>query len=124
MAVVTLEIAVPKESLFVVVEDPLPAGFEAVNTGFRTESEERQRILDALDNSDERPWWDGWNHVEMRDDRVLLFADSLRPGVHRYRYLIRALTFGVFGAPGPVVQQMYAPEVYGRGTEQAVRIVK
>jgi uncharacterized protein YfaS (alpha-2-macroglobulin family) len=123
-AVVTLEIAVPKESLFVVVEDPLPAGFEAVNTGFRTESEERQRILDALDNSDERPWWDGWNHVEMRDDRVLLFADSLRPGVHRYRYLVRALTFGAFGAPGPVVQQMYAPEVYGRGTEQAVRIVK
>ncbi|MHB8054762.1 MAG: alpha-2-macroglobulin family protein, partial [Candidatus Aminicenantales bacterium] len=124
MAVVTLEIAVPKESLFVVVEDPLPAGFEAVNTSFRTESEERQMILDALDRSDDRPWWDGWNHVEKRDDRVLLFADSLLPGVHRYRYLVRALTFGAFGAPGPVVQQMYAPEIYGRGSEQTVRIVK
>ena len=43
LAVVTLEIAVPKESLFVVVDDPLPAGFEAVNANFRTESEERFR---------------------------------------------------------------------------------
>lgn len=124
LAVVTLEVAVPKESLFVVVDDPLPAGFEAVNAGFLTESEERQRILDALERRVERSWWSGWNHVEMRDDRIVLFADSLQPGVHRYRYLVRALTFGIFGAPGPTVQQMYAPDVYGRGAEQTIRIVK
>jgi uncharacterized protein YfaS (alpha-2-macroglobulin family) len=124
LAVVTLEIAVPKESLFVVVEDPLPAGFEAVNANFRTESEERFRTLAALDENDDRPWWDGFQHVEMHDNRVLLFADSLQSGVHRYRYLVRALTFGAFGAPGARVQQMYAPEIYGRGAEQTVKIIK
>jgi len=124
LAVVTLEIAVPKESLFVVVEDPLPAGFEAVNMNFETESLERARVLDTLSENDEQPWWSGFNHVEMHDNRVLLFADSLVAGVHRHRYLVRALTFGSFQAPGPMVQQMYAPETYGRGAEQAVRIIK
>jgi uncharacterized protein YfaS (alpha-2-macroglobulin family) len=125
LAVVTLEVAVPKESLFVVVDDPLPAGFEAVQSNFLTESEERQRTIVLLSETDgRRPWEDGWNHVEMRDNRVLLFADSLRAGIHRYRYLVRALTFGTFGAPGPRIQQMYAPEVFGQGSEQAVKIVK
>ncbi len=60
----------------------------------------------------------------MHDNRVLLFADSLRNGIHRYRYLVRALTFGDFGAPGTRVQQMYAPEIFGLSAEQAVKIVK
>jgi len=124
LVVVTLEIAVPKESLFVVVEDPLPAGFEAVNPGFQTESEERQRELWALESGDERPWWDGFNHVELHDNRVLLFADSLRAGIHTYRYLARALTFGDFAAPGVKVEQMYAPEVYGRSAEQSLKVLK
>ena len=125
LAVVTLEVAVPKESLFVVVEDPLPAGFEAVNPNFRTESEEQQRKLQALAAEDEnRPWWDGFRHVELHDNRVLLFADSLRTGVHTYRYLARALTVGTFVAPGVKVEQMYAPDVYGRSAEQAVKVGK
>ncbi len=124
LAVVTLEVAVPKESLFVVVDDPLPAGFEAVNAHFRTESEEGFRKLAALEGEAGRPWWEGFQHVEMHDNRVLLFADSLRNGIHRYRYLVRALTFGDFGAPGTRVQQMYAPEIFGLSAEQAVKIVK
>ena len=124
LVVVTLEIAVPKESLFVVVDDPLPAGFEAVNANFKTESEERQLELWALESRDDRPWWDGFGHVELHDNRVLLFADSLRAGVHTYRYLARALTFGDFSAPGVKVEQMYAPEVYGRSAEQTLKIVK
>jgi len=111
--------------LFVVVEDPLPAGFEAVNPNFRTESEEQQRKLQALAAEDEnRPWWDGFRHVELHDNRVLLFADSLRTGVHTYRYLARALTVGTFVAPGVKVEQMYAPDVYGRSAEQAVKVGK
>jgi uncharacterized protein YfaS (alpha-2-macroglobulin family) len=124
LVVVTLEIAVPKESLFVVVEDPLPAGFEAVNPNFRTESDERQRELWALEGEEERPWWDGFNHAELYDNRVLLFADSLRAGVHTYRYLARALTFGDFAAPGVKVEQMYAPEVFGRSAEQVAKVIR
>lgn len=121
--VVKLEIVVPQESLFVVVEDPLPAGFEAVNTTLATESAEQ---AEALEQSEpEQPWWyEGFNHVEMHDNRVLLFADDLAPGVHTYRYLARALTYGEFGLPGTKAEQMYAPEVFGRSRERTIRIVK
>jgi uncharacterized protein YfaS (alpha-2-macroglobulin family) len=120
---VILEIAVPQDSLFVVVADPLPGGFEAVNTTLETESSE-----DALALEESQPsqawWYEGFNHVEMHDNRVLLFADSLAPGVHTYRYLARALTYGEFVLPGTKVEQMYAPEVFGRSAERVIIIKK
>jgi uncharacterized protein YfaS (alpha-2-macroglobulin family) len=122
LVVVTLELAVPQETLFVVVDDPLPAGLEAVNPAFLTENEEALRKLEAMSSAASTPWWEGFNHIEMRDDRVLLFADSLRPGIHVHRYLARALSFGVFGQPGTKAEQMYAPEVFGRSAEGNVKI--
>jgi len=127
LAVVTLEIAVPQELLYVVFEDPLPAGFEAVNPSFLTESEEAQRRLEELiraEPSRPRPWWRGFNHIERHDNRVILFADSLAPGVHVHHYLVRALNFGTYNIPGTRAEQMYAPEVFGRGPEMTIRIVK
>jgi uncharacterized protein YfaS (alpha-2-macroglobulin family) len=123
LAVITLEVAVPQESLFVVVEDPLPAGFEAVNTSLLTESAEQAQVLE--ESGPERPWWyEGFNHIEMRDNRVLLFADTLAPGVHTYRYMVRALSYGEFIQPGTKAEQMYAPEVFGRSRERTIKIVK
>ncbi|MDH4196411.1 MAG: MG2 domain-containing protein [Candidatus Aminicenantes bacterium] len=122
LVVVTLEVVLPRESLYVVVEDPLPAGFEAVNPTFLTESAEAQRTLERLDEEEDIRWWEGFSHVEMHDDRVLLFADSLTAGLRTHRYLARALNPGVFQVPGTKVEEMYAPEVFGRTAEQSVRI--
>ncbi len=124
LVVVRLRIVVPRESLFVVVNDPLPAGFEAVNPTFVTESEEQQRSLLQLEREQRRRWWEGFNHIEMHDDRVLLFADSLSPGIHTHTYLARALSFGTFQTPGTKVEEMYSPEVFGRGEELTVEISK
>jgi uncharacterized protein YfaS (alpha-2-macroglobulin family) len=125
LAVVTLQVILSQESLFVVLEDPLPAGFEAVNPAFRTESEEQQRQMELLaEETEGRRWWRGFNHIEMHDDRVLLFADSLAPGIHTHRYLVRALTYGTFQAPGTRIEEMYAPEVFGRSSETTIEIKK
>jgi uncharacterized protein YfaS (alpha-2-macroglobulin family) len=62
--------------------------------------------------------------MEMHDNRVLLFADSLRAGIHTHRYLARAVTFGDFAFPGTKAEEMYAPEVFGRSSEHSVKIVK
>ncbi|MGB7296951.1 MAG: MG2 domain-containing protein [Candidatus Aminicenantales bacterium] len=124
LVVVTVEVAVPQESLFIVVDDPLPAGLEAVNPVFLTESVESQRILEAAELSSIWPWWRGFNHFEMHDDRVLLFADSLPPGVHSHRYLARALSPGLFIMSGTVAKEMYAPEVFGRSLEKTVRVAR
>lgn len=123
VVVVRLDVVVPQESVFVAVDDPLPAGFEAVNTTLATESTEQAAALEQ--SGPEEPWWyEGFNHVEMHDNRVLLFADDLPPGVQTYRYLARALTYGEFGLPGTHVEQMYAPEVFGRSAERTVKIIK
>jgi hypothetical protein len=124
VAVVTLEVVVPQESPFVVVHDPLPAGFEAVNVSLSTESEEERLQMEELEDAD-IPWWlERFNRVEMHDDRVLLFADTLGPGIHTYRYLVRALNYGEYLSPGARVEQMYAPEVFGRSPERLVKIIK
>ena len=124
LVIVRLRIVVPRESLFVVVDDPLPAGLEAVNPTFVTESREAMRRLEQLDGRNRRIWWKGFNHIELHDDRVLLFADSLSPGIHTHSYLARALTFGTFQAPGTKVEEMYSPEVFGRSEEFVIKISK
>jgi alpha-2-macroglobulin len=122
LVVVTVELAVPQETLFVVVDDPLPAGLEAVNPEFQTESSESLLVLEAEGPTYREIWWRGFNHFEMHDDRVLLFADSLAAGVHTHRYLARALSYGRFVLPGTQAGEMYAPEVFGRSPERVVRV--
>ena len=124
LIVVSIEVAVPRECLFLVVDDPLPAGLEAVNPNFLTENVESQRILEDAVLSQVEPWWRGFNHFEMHDDRVLLFADSLPAGIHSHRYLARAVSLGHFISPGTSAGEMYAPEVFGRSPEKTVRVIR
>jgi uncharacterized protein YfaS (alpha-2-macroglobulin family) len=124
LVVVTVEIALPQECLFIVVDDPLPAGLEGVNPEFQTESTEYLVVLEEEGPALMKMWWQGFNHFEMHDDRVLLFADSLPAGVHTHRYLARALSFGRFILPGTLAGEMYAPEVFGRSPEKDVRVAR
>jgi uncharacterized protein YfaS (alpha-2-macroglobulin family) len=127
---VTLTIVSPQERHFVVVDDPLPAGFEPVNLSFNTESQTPTASVAGGDDEDgegdgaeQVQWWGGINHVEQKDDRVLLFADDLSAGVHTYSYIVRAVSFGTFAMPGTHAEEMYAPDVFANGTSQTI-IVK
>jgi uncharacterized protein YfaS (alpha-2-macroglobulin family) len=100
---VTLHIAVSGTLEHAVVDDPLPAGLEAVNLALSTEG-----------SSDDPAPKDGlFTHRELRDDRVVLYAPKLRPGLYRRTYLARATTPGRFGAPSLRAEGMYRPEVAG-----------
>ena len=50
----------------------------------------------------------------MRDDRVLVFIDSLYPGPASFDYLARATTAGTFVVPGTSAEEMYQPEIAAR----------
>jgi hypothetical protein len=63
----------------------------------------------------------GFDYVEKHDDRVGLFATRLGAGRHEFSYLVRATTAGTFAAGGTWAEEMYAPEVHGRGA--AVQII-
>jgi hypothetical protein len=124
MVIVSLRIITPQERLFVVVDDPVPAGVEAVNPDFKIESREMQRKMRqwARQIENNSPFWRGFNHVEIHSDRVRLFADSLAPGIHYHHYLARILLPGKFQLPPTKAEEMYSPEVFGRNDEKVITI--
>jgi hypothetical protein len=98
-----IDVVTPSPRQFVVIEDPLPGGFEIVDFGLRTGGT-------WMANLEQTPA----TRRELRDDRVLYFADALPAGISRYRYLARAAIIGSFQAPPTRVEEMYVPETFGR----------
>ena len=124
---VRLRITVPSTRHFVVVDDALPAGLEAVDLSLRTAS-----ILPGPGSSGERPdheenernpqwgfgrwdsgWWTPFDHREIRDDRVVYSATVLWPGTYTATYIARATTPGTFVKPSAHAEEMYNPAVRG-----------
>lgn len=61
---------------------------------------------------------------ELRDDRLFLFTERLRPGVYVYEYYVRATTPGEFQHLPATVSQMYFPEIFGRTEGNLVTVVE
>ncbi|MCO4761656.1 MAG: hypothetical protein KC502_09145 [Myxococcales bacterium] len=121
---VRLTVVVPTRGHYVVVDDPLPAGFEGQNPAFRTTSSSAAHTRNRRAGQRWRwyRWW-RWNHIEMRDDRVLLFADRLWSGVYSHSYVARATSVGRFVVPPARAEEMYAPETFGRNGTTFVEVV-
>jgi uncharacterized protein YfaS (alpha-2-macroglobulin family) len=119
---VKLTLVAPMDLHYVVVEDPLPAGFEGVDLSLNTTSVVgEQPELRNLTAEEEDRWfrWYGWgwwwfSHSEMRDEKVALFAQYLPRGTYEYTYLMRASVPGEFLVIPTTAYEMYFPEVFGR----------
>ncbi|HEX6537402.1 MAG TPA: alpha-2-macroglobulin family protein, partial [Gemmatimonadaceae bacterium] len=129
---VRLRVTVPVERHFVVLDDALPAGLEAVDLSLRTTaalpgpgagvagSEEEGASDDEANvarwwyGSWDSGWWSPWDHREMRDDRVVWAATMLWPGTYTATYVARATTPGTFVRPPAWAEEMYNPAVSGR----------
>lgn len=119
---VVLHIIVPETRIFAVVEDPLPAGFEPVQTSFVTESRAVRQQYWEEQYEEKGHWWGSFDHEEQYDDKMLFFAQELFPGEHTQVYFVRAGTHGKFLAPSTKAEEMYAPEVFGSTTQGFVEI--
>jgi hypothetical protein len=95
----------------VALVDPLPAGFEAVNTRLATSE---RAVLD--------PEADRWDHTNMRDSRSEAFSMQLAEGSHHFSYTARATTPGRFIAAPAKAEEMYSPETFGRSAGTTVVI--
>lgn len=126
---VTLTFRLTKERRFVAVTDPLPAGFEAVESWFATTARDLaaatdQQSNDAGDAGDWRAWWrySGFDRVERHDDRVQLFATRLGEGDHTFSYVVRATTAGTFRTAPARAEEMYTPEIFGRTPTTVIEV--
>ncbi len=121
---VDLTIIAPNDLYYVVVEDPLPAGGEAIDTGLATTS------LLAMDPTLRREgspfwwWWRWYSRSELRDEKMVLFADVLSKGTYEYSYTFRATLPGDFHVLPTVAKEFYFPEVFGRSNGRLLSIGK
>jgi uncharacterized protein YfaS (alpha-2-macroglobulin family) len=115
---VRLALDVPEESWYVVVDDPLPAGFEALNERLGTTSH-----VAALYEEPVYTWEQyGYNRKDVRDERVTFFITHLEPGERTLTYLMRAIAPGSFTALPAQVYPMYEPEVWSRSASTRCHI--
>ncbi len=102
----------------VVIDDPLPAGLEALDYDLDTTSKASRDAEAKKDDPKATFLGTTFRTVksrrEVRDDRVLTFFDRIEPGMYRVRYLARATSIGSFVVPPTRIEAMYVPEVYGR----------
>lgn len=104
----------------VALVDPLPAGLEILNPALAT----TERLpADPNARRDGWWWWRQWyEHQNLRDDRAEAFTTLLWDGVYEYSYVARATTPGEFVVPPAKAEEMYSPEVFGRGAVDRVII--
>jgi uncharacterized protein YfaS (alpha-2-macroglobulin family) len=124
---VTLGFDLPKERRYVAVTDPVPAGFEPVESWFNTTAADVAKQTEEQDGTGAPTWEDVWkrgtfDRVERHDDRVLLFATRLADGHHEFSYVVRATTAGTFIVAPARAEEMYAPEVSGRTATQTIEV--
>ncbi len=123
---VSVTVLAPAERLFARVQDFLPAGLEPVDPRLdvvpewlreqlrREQAEARRRHAPPY----VAPWYgwyySPWDQIDLRDDRLVLLASRLPPGVHEYVYYARATTPGDFFVAPAHAEEAYFPEVFGR----------
>ena len=119
---VDLTIIAPNDLYYVILEDPLPAGGEAIDTGLATTSLLAMDPTLTRQNSRYWWWWRWYSRSELRDEKVVLFADVLSKGTYEYSYTFRATLPGDYHVIPTVAQEMYFPEVFGRSDGRLLSI--
>jgi hypothetical protein len=111
---VKITLIAPHDLHYVVVEDPIPAGTEGIDRSLNITSVvgERPELVRT-----DGPGWGWWwfSHTELRDEKAALFATYLPRGTYEYNYQIRASLAGEYRVIPTHAEEMYFPEVFGRG---------
>ncbi len=110
---VSLRVTLPTDnSRYLVIDDPLPAIFETVNTEFKS-----QRAAVGISTS-EHDWQ--ISHSELRTDHAAFFLDEVwHKGTYTLTYLARCTVAGQATAPPAKVESMYDPENFALSASRA-----
>lgn len=98
------------------VNDPLPAGFEIDNPNLISGGSVAD--LSFLDLAGEA------SHTEFRQDRFLAAIDRMDNSSFRLAYILRAVSPGTYHQPAASVEDMYRPDLNAHSDEGKVTVVK
>jgi uncharacterized protein YfaS (alpha-2-macroglobulin family) len=118
---IELQVTADKTRKWVAMVDPIPAGFEILNPKLASGAGGT-----ATPTNQRGQWWNSmtWDHQEMRDDRMLWFADNMGQGNYTLSYQARATIDGTFGVLPATIEAMYFPDIRGRTSMSTVTIAK
>jgi len=123
---VDVYLSLPAARHFVVVDDPVPGGLEPVNRELATAStvDADATEFQAAGGS----FWfkySDWSeygvalwsfyHRELTHEAARFYADYLPAGHYHLSYCAQAMADGQFTAPPTKAEEMYDPDVYGKG---------
>ena len=118
-----LTIIAPNDLHYVVIDNPIPAGVDAVDPNLSTSQQiGTQSELNAADPLSQGWGWWWFSRIEFRDERVVLSAQYLPAGAYEFVYTIRPGLAGVYNVLPPTGREFYFPEVMGRGAGSAFTI--
>ncbi|MCA9936495.1 MAG: hypothetical protein KC415_21320, partial [Anaerolineales bacterium] len=109
---VRLTVTMPQDAAYVIVEDSLPGGLEALNENLNTTS----HIAALYEWQQPRYYWQeyGYNYKEIRGGQVSFFITEFNAGRRVFTYVARATHDGRFAALPAEVYAMYDLTVWGR----------
>lgn len=111
---VQLQVEMPDNGFYMLVEDQLPGGLEALNESLNTSSHQA-----VADGEPQYTWQQyGYNEKEVHDDRVTFFITEMGAGYHPFAYLARVTRAGVFVAMPAQAYAMYDATKWGRSSSQ------
>jgi uncharacterized protein YfaS (alpha-2-macroglobulin family) len=120
---VNLQITMPQSGSYMIIEDRLPGGLEALNERLNTTSRFANEYW--MYDSDVYTWQTlGYNNKEIRADRVSFFITEMNSGVTQLTYLARATHNGTFTAMPTEAYGMYTLELWGRSASHQITISK
>jgi uncharacterized protein YfaS (alpha-2-macroglobulin family) len=110
-------VIVPNESHDVVIEDHIPAGMEIVDLNLVTEQKYLAGVEKGVKNDYIYPdFKDSW------EDGMILYKESLQPGVYEFDYYVRVVTKGNYLYLPAKISEMYDAGSYGKTESSYIEI--
>jgi uncharacterized protein YfaS (alpha-2-macroglobulin family) len=118
LVMVELKINMTRDGFYMLIEDHLPGGLEALNEGLNTSSHEFTQYGDP-----EYRWSAlGYNYKEVRADRVTFFVTETDRGEVTLRYFARASQEGRFTSLPAEAYGMYDASLWGRSSSAVIEV--
>lgn len=122
LVTVRLTLTVPETAYYLLVEDFIPAGTEALDTSLKTSQQG-----DELPFTSWSPLQDGWGwgyfaEPQIHDDRVSWAVNFLPPGTYELLYQLVPLQQGEYRVLPAHARQLYFPEVQGNSAGEVFEI--
>jgi uncharacterized protein YfaS (alpha-2-macroglobulin family) len=110
---VRLRVRSASDRQYVALTDPLPSGFESINTALATERD--------VSEAEGQRWH--WDYRSVRDERTDWFVDAFS-GATAVEYVVRATHVGTFTVPPARAQAMYEESVMGHSASHVLTVTR